>query len=539
MSKGKAPERRGFGDFIRDLFRGDSDEHRDRRPNQNNASSSRSRDLPPSYQDAVASRKRLQNGRIKEAVERLTRDGMDPIVASAYWNQTQSPLVRLPDALMVAIMERLDLHDILRLRHVSRDFMRLFSQSKAFWKYHLTEAHNKAKRTKLARVWATPLERFPAKHLQSLASASLCGSCIAFRKRKGYESDRELIEDVPFVYCAGCKMEHRAFYFSAQQRHESNDDDRICRGREGCISLCEHVSITWDLAQRMADARPSGQTSMVECHHEHHKVSPCQHVKNTTPKLCCHNDKPRIIFYRDENRKLCFDMSISTHLPFKQQRFEQGNRVSSTAFRSSIAKLVRERLPSSSFQWAPSNYASSNVLKCFDPNISSCLDWGQSRLPRRLDVQSATTTDKFEWKLCPNPQRPWRLRPKSKSRTFTGSNEFQREHQDRCAGFAHNRHADSLDFSWDWGWESCSDDKEFLVFTQTVRSRVSFPHHYGWSRFIKFKSYSLTKDDEMHGISWCSQSSCRFFAAYAIETKFRYGHEQVVHHRARSQNPCV
>lgn len=526
MSKGKAPERRSFGEFICDLFRRDSDEQTRRRPNRNHASSSRSHDLPPSYQDAVASGQRLNaDHQIKEGVERLiTKDGIDPLVASAYWNQTRSPLVRLPDALIVTIMERLDIHDILRLRHVSRDFMRLFSQSKSFWKYHLTDAQNNRKRTHLARVWATPLDHCPAKHLQSLASASFCGSCTALRRRKGYGSDRELLEDVPFLYCAGCKMEHRAFYFSARQRHESNDDERLCRGREGCVSLCEHVSVTWDFAQRLADAQPSGH--MVCCQYEHHTVSQCQHVKNETSKLCCHDDKPRIRFYRDDKQKLCYDISISTHVPFKPQGAEQGYKVSSKAFRDSIAKLVRKRLPLPSFQWAPSNYKNHDVFACFDPNICSCLDWGT--VPG-----SATTADNFKWKLCPNPQRPWRLRPDSGSSTFTGRNEFQRTPEDRCAGFTHNVHQDLGDYSFDWDFERCSEDKDFLVFTQTVRSSASSPHDYGWSWFINDRSFNLWQDSEMRGISWCSEPTCLHWGSKSIESKFRDGDNPGLHHRAR------
>lgn len=540
MSKGKAPEHRSFGEFICDLFCRDSDEHSHRRPNQNNASSSRSRDLPPSYQDAVASGQRLDDGHhIKEAVNRLTSDGMDPIVASAYWNQTRSPLVRLPDALIVTIMERLDLYDILRLRHVSRDFMRLFSQAKSFWKYHLTDALDHRKRTHLARVWATPVDRFPERHLQSFSSASLCGSCTAFRRRKGYGSDRELLEAVPFIYCAGCKMEHRAFYFSARQRHESNDDERLCKSREGCISLCEHVSITWDSAQRLADAQPLGQKNVVQCRNAQHRVSQCRHVRNGTSKLCCRNDKPRIELYRDEQQNLCFDISITTHLPFKPQGFGQGSKVSSTVFRDNITKLVRKRLPVSSFQWVPSNIRTYDVFRCFDPNICSCLDWGQSILPRRSDAQQATTAGKFEWKLCPNPKRPWRFRPALESPTFTGRSELQREHRDRCAGFTHNFHHDSTDHSWDWDWEKCSEDEDFLVLTQTVRSCVSSPHDYGWSRFIKYGSYDLKRDDEMHGISWCPQSGCRFWGANFLENKFRHGKEKVLHHRARLHSTCA
>ncbi|KAH6898090.1 hypothetical protein B0T10DRAFT_453431 [Thelonectria olida] len=532
MAKGKGPTHRSFGEFIQDFFGRDSDQHSNQRRNRIITSASRSRDLPPSYEDAVASRQHRDGGH-----QLLSTDDMDPIVASAYWNQTQSPLVRLPDVLIVAIMELVDLDDILRLRHVSRDFMRLFNQSKVFWKYHLTDAHDHNKRTSLARIWATPLDCFPGQHLRLSENTSLCDSCTAFRKDKGYGSDRELLKAVPFIYCAGCNIEHRAFFFSARQRHESNDDERLCRGREGCITLCEHVSITWDSAQRLADAPPGQNT--IQCDNGHHKVSPCQHVKDGTSKFCCNDDKPRFKFYRDERQNLCFNLSITTHLPFRPQGSEQGSKVSSRAFRASIKKLVHDRLPVSSFHWVPSNtsntsstFGCEDISRCFDPNICSCLDWGQPMLPSKSDAPRTTASNKFEWKLCPNPTRSWRLRANLGSPTFAGRNEFQREHQDRCAGFSHNLHYDDFVGSWDWDFEKCSENEDFLVFTQTVRSCVSSPHENKWSWFINYASYELMRDDEMRGISWCSKSRCRFWLEQCLEVGLRDGDEELLHHRS-------
>lgn len=291
--------RRRFRQMLADF----SDERR-RYENWNVASSSRRHDPPPPYEDAIASSQRP-----REPARVLNIDGMNPLVAAAYKNQMLSPLIRLPDALIIAIMQRADIDDILRLRHVSRDFMRLFSQP-AFQKYHLLDAPGDNSRKHLARIWATPQQ-----HYTRQSRSTLCDSCIAFRKQKGYNSNKELLQAVPFFRCAGCKMEHRAFYFSAQQRHESSDAERLCLSHEGSISLCNHKSITWDLAQRLAD-NPSGK-NMLRCNDDHHRISPCRHVRNETSKICRDDEQPRIVFYRDKEQNLCFRLSVTAHIPFK------------------------------------------------------------------------------------------------------------------------------------------------------------------------------------------------------------------------------
>ncbi|KAH7010546.1 hypothetical protein EDB80DRAFT_682997 [Ilyonectria destructans] len=454
------------------------------------ASTSRSPNMPPSYEEAVGH----SSGPPRESASVLELGDVDHIVASAYRNQMRSPLIRLPDRLIVAIIERLDLDDIVQLRQASRDFMRLFSQSKSFWKYHLTKASDPYHYEYLTRIWATPV--YYPRHARS---NTLCDSCTAFRQQRGCQSDNELAQSIPFLYCSGCNMEHRAFYFSAQQRLESNQE-RICSAHEGRVSLCGHISITWDAAQRLAD-RKSGQ-NMMQCNNGHHKISACKHVQNGTSKLCHHDDKPRFKFYRDENQKL-FKPRESEHV-----------KLTPSAFRSGVMKYVHQRLASSSFQWLPSNMVGSqDVVQCFDPNVCNCLDWGEP-IPRQVEGNKATTANEFEWKFCPNPVRPWRLRPDTESSTFTGKDEFHC--QDRCAGFSHNYHLDAVSSSWDWEFEKCPENDAFMVFTQTRRCWADSPHSDGWFHLIHHSLRDLERDEEMRGITWCSQSSCRFRALYEI-----------------------
>lgn len=200
--------------------------------------------------------------------------------------------------------------------------------------------------------------------------------------------------------------------------------------------------------------------------------------------------------------------------------------MSSTAFRRSIEKLVLNRFSTS--EWTPTTQLGNAVMKCFDPNVCSCLDWGQPTSKRKSDAQKAATSDPFEWKLCPNPVRPWRLRPNFDSVAFTGKGEFRREPQDRCAGFSHDFHLNGLAGPWDLEFKKCPEDDKFLVVTQTVRSCVRSPHDFSWTYFARSKCHKLTQDEEMRGISWCSQRHCSFSHSQYITQMFR---QTVPHHR--------
>lgn len=59
---------------------------------------------PPSYDDAVGRRP------VNTDTDTDTdTDTTDPVVARAYHNQTECPLLRLPDLVLVSIMERMPL----------------------------------------------------------------------------------------------------------------------------------------------------------------------------------------------------------------------------------------------------------------------------------------------------------------------------------------------------------------------------------------------------------------------------------------------
>jgi hypothetical protein len=124
----------------------------------------------------------------------------DLCLRAARRNHRHSRLLRLPDSLLVAIMERLDTDDILWLRHTSRIFMRLFSQSREFRHLHLKTHEDKDRRQQLARVWAVPRKSIYISKDGRGRLPPLCGPCESIKKDKNGKND------VPFLYCSGVEQ---------------------------------------------------------------------------------------------------------------------------------------------------------------------------------------------------------------------------------------------------------------------------------------------------------------------------------------------
>ena len=73
-----------------------------------------------------------------------------------------------------------------------------------------------------------------------LGRHGLCRGCVDFRTSGGFAGVRNWFSAK--VYCSGCRAEHDAIYFSAEQRVTR---ERVCIGREGRLLLCDHTWMNW------------------------------------------------------------------------------------------------------------------------------------------------------------------------------------------------------------------------------------------------------------------------------------------------------
>lgn len=175
----------------------------------------------------------------------------DPLIYKIVGSERHSRLGRLPDELLVKIMSCLALEDVLRLRHASRIFMRLFSSGPLFKSHHLTEKQDSRRFCDTVRIWAAPSASFSRQ--EQGHHLSMCSDCSKFRD--GDILGRTLLPNMPWLYCSGCRTMHREMHFSKLQRREK-DDSRVRVGHEGCIKLCDHNYLNIRQVKARASSKP-------------------------------------------------------------------------------------------------------------------------------------------------------------------------------------------------------------------------------------------------------------------------------------------
>jgi hypothetical protein len=195
---------------------------------------------------------------------------VDPILAAACKNKTES-LVQLPDCIIINIMKQLDLKDLVTVWHVSRDFLRLFNYPE-FRRYHLREIPGK----EYMELWAEPVIS-PNWHTKADQDDSICTRCQREKTGKDLEDNGQDRSGISDIFCAGCKKRHRASCFSHQQRNESNNYERRCKGLERSIRLCQHVSLSWEKVKHLS-SQPEGKNWVI-CQHKDHRNTLCRHVR--------------------------------------------------------------------------------------------------------------------------------------------------------------------------------------------------------------------------------------------------------------------
>lgn len=161
---------------------------------------------------------------------------IDPLVAAIRYNSTNSPLLRLPDKVLINIMRYLDGSAMYSVRHTSRTFLRLFSSDE------FTTLQAKSKN--LIRPWAHQFtSQLDQRVLEYYRRDAYCPACAHVRREKRKDPRYEALFHQS-LWCAGCGEDHPAAAFAIWQRREP-DDSRICIGHEGHFRICAHRTISW------------------------------------------------------------------------------------------------------------------------------------------------------------------------------------------------------------------------------------------------------------------------------------------------------
>ncbi|KAF4978472.1 hypothetical protein FZEAL_5158 [Fusarium zealandicum] len=223
---------------------------------------------------------------------------MDPIVASSFYNTTYSPIYRLPDEVVMNILQqlakgedKLSLFSFFHLRQVSRRFRRLVNdgefQKHPFSSFNHCKSCDHGTMVAHARRDRDIPSTHCFEHSVSQAQASglssyhrkdnLCIECqkmFHLRKKsnqstlckfaRGHRND--------WLVCSDCLMYHPTSAFSLKEQKKKSDR-RICIGKEGYIRLCQHVVISWQDIKPLIQSLKQGGDLI--------KIKVCQDASHT------------------------------------------------------------------------------------------------------------------------------------------------------------------------------------------------------------------------------------------------------------------
>ncbi|CAI4212331.1 unnamed protein product [Parascedosporium putredinis] len=403
---------------------------------------------------------------------RATSDGgsasparMDPIVAPAYHNLTRSALCRLPDEVLLDIMENLDLTSLMCLRQTSRVFLILFS-SPAFKKYHPLGGQR-------------PLELDPALHplpaqcerFRSLIDKDkFCPECLSARVQGDRNAKLRTLMTRP-LHCDTCDVKRPALFFSASQRFSQyaigKKKKRACLIHEGYMRICQHRVLRWAEVREWIDALARGDG-------KDFRVTLCGHASH---RFTCAGGSP--VPYAGIEARLEKDFTTTTltitwdahvAIPFRMPTFEEEG-FSTTHMRQILETLY---LDAGSFIIPePSAYLPIR-MSAFDPNVCACLRY--------------RGREKFDWQLLPRSDIGWKT-----CRTEPRLNLFTPGRKGNLSGATRAPHSQSVGL-------------RITEFASEHKVPVE------WYGLLDPDSYGLNTDDASRHILWCPDASCENYS---------------------------
>ncbi|KAK3353756.1 hypothetical protein B0T25DRAFT_220623 [Lasiosphaeria hispida] len=210
-----------------------------------------------------------------------------PLMAAAHHNRTQSPLCRLPDQVLVRLMQLSDKVTVECLRRCSRLFLRLFPT--ACEAARDCDGHNIDRFPWPTSELSTFLPEEKTELLSLIAGDEYCKDCLAARHASNWQARVTALTKTN-LHCSKCNADHPACLFSARERKKKLSK-RICIGHQGHLRLCKHVKVPWSSITSGAEKRvqtagpPAPYRSLVDC-------------KRSSHVRACRNRRPFLDFLR-------------------------------------------------------------------------------------------------------------------------------------------------------------------------------------------------------------------------------------------------
>lgn len=447
----------------------------------------------------------------------------NPLIAAALHNATHSLLLRLPEELLLQIMETL-LHyptAIQCLRRTSRVFLRLYCSS-VFGHTHNPFISPRVQR----QLWLEPSEthyRRQRSQLLQLLDRDTEGYCNTCRSRRTAFSWkyrlRALLEDR--LWCIGCSRTHPRVLFSPKERKHYA---RVCIGREGYVRLCEHKTLNWSdvgtIAPLVAEERHPSAYHIVTCDHESHYPQ-------------CHNDSQAGIFtansiIKPQARVVHVRGRLETLVMEWQGHLLIDTPANQATSPSSVHQQLQKWRKGAAISIAPI-LAPGRLpeMNCFDPNVCSCLDYtdlekvpgwhapcevhlGRSscRFHPKHQLQAVRSQSPIEIINNQGGQIDEPASPKSHS------TEVQTTGND-------NRGTSRIKISLSpcvTGNARCLAINYRREIEVNVLGECILPYHHNvpptWFQALDPASCALTEDKETYGIFWCDEPGCINYYEY-------------------------
>lgn len=303
-----------------------------------------------------------------------TPEDMDPLIAKIYRNSISSNLLRLPDDLLILITAHLDFDSWQCLRKVSRQFLYLFSFS-AFERYQslstggYTSTPWPMMKEKSLSTIQRPLGR---KARMAKARADYCDPCFRWFRNKNKEAANRRPE-LEYFHCSGCGSDHHARLFSAAELCKPRGK-RVCIGRQGYISLCNHINITFAQLQQ-ARAAGSGRRLLFNCEDASHTFAKNHTQRSESVYLEVSEGRDG----NDEELTLGKRTHVTLLLAQSQTR--------PTA--QQLRLFLKELQQSSPTLWYPMENPRLSPMNFVDPNNCHCFDYkGSDQIRFNLRLNS-------------------------------------------------------------------------------------------------------------------------------------------------------
>ena len=200
----------------------------------------------------------------------------DPWWIATSKNKAASPLCRLPNELILEIMDRLPATSMYHFRQTCRLFMQLFEYGGGLRETMKHEIYPHMLRSQEERLDGG--QQYPCDEIKRAVRRVLfCEPCLRFRESGTRDVVVAALKNQQ-IYCCGCRVTHPAVFFSREQREDIPANERVCIGRQGHVRLCQHKVLRWsDVSHTQRFYRWWQPTlSVLRCTHCSHDVDPAR-----------------------------------------------------------------------------------------------------------------------------------------------------------------------------------------------------------------------------------------------------------------------